>query len=384
MSLNIRLKHSASANKEPASTDLTPGELALNINNASPAGYALDDAGTVQQMFGKATEAQEGQAEIATQPEVDGGTDDERIVTPAKLSQRITDYTTNTVTPAIKVETDARTAADTAEANRRYANDNLRVLKTGDTMTGPLVLPADPANPLEAATKQYVDRRPADGAINVLINGNLQINQRNANTATVATGAYGQDRWKKTAGGMTQIVENGNYIPNVPYTLSYAGITTPVTANSPASGNWDISITHGNIPVAARFIQMERGPVATDYQLKPIGTELALCQRYYVKMKDGVIGLICNINQVVNASVGTVIGAVTTPVPMRSIPAVIQPVSQFRVGDLTGGNPQVVTGSATSNFPEVLTFTSGSVFNANIVVQLRTLDGETWAYNAEL
>mgnify|MGYP006162802917 CR=1 FL=1 len=31
------------------------------------------------------------------------------------------------------------------------------VKKSGDTMTGPLVLPRDPAQPLEASTKQYVD-----------------------------------------------------------------------------------------------------------------------------------------------------------------------------------------------------------------------------------
>lgn len=31
------------------------------------------------------------------------------------------------------------------------------VLKAGDTMTGALVLPADPVAPLEAVTKQYVD-----------------------------------------------------------------------------------------------------------------------------------------------------------------------------------------------------------------------------------
>ena len=31
------------------------------------------------------------------------------------------------------------------------------VLKAGDTMTGALVLPADPVAPLEATTKQYVD-----------------------------------------------------------------------------------------------------------------------------------------------------------------------------------------------------------------------------------
>lgn len=35
------------------------------------------------------------------------------------------------------------------------------VLRSGDTMTGPLVLPGNPTQPLEAATKGYVDSRPA-------------------------------------------------------------------------------------------------------------------------------------------------------------------------------------------------------------------------------
>jgi hypothetical protein len=34
------------------------------------------------------------------------------------------------------------------------------VLKAGDTMTGPLTLNADPATPMVAATKQYVDAQP--------------------------------------------------------------------------------------------------------------------------------------------------------------------------------------------------------------------------------
>jgi hypothetical protein len=38
-------------------------------------------------------------------------------------------------------------------------SEDVFVKKAGDTMTGTLVLAADPADPLVAATKQYVDRR---------------------------------------------------------------------------------------------------------------------------------------------------------------------------------------------------------------------------------
>jgi len=41
------------------------------------------------------------------------------------------------------------------------SNDPTKVAKVGDTMFGPLVLPADPTLPLQAATKQYVDNTVA-------------------------------------------------------------------------------------------------------------------------------------------------------------------------------------------------------------------------------
>ena len=52
-------------------------------------------------------------------------------------------------------------------ATKQYVDDEIAaipesdltpyLLAAGDTMTGPLVLAADPVNDLEAATKQYVD-----------------------------------------------------------------------------------------------------------------------------------------------------------------------------------------------------------------------------------
>lgn len=58
-------------------------------------------------------------------------------------------------TDVVTAQTDATQAlTDAATAN---SNADTRVLKAGDTMIGALVLPSDPVNPLEAATKQYVD-----------------------------------------------------------------------------------------------------------------------------------------------------------------------------------------------------------------------------------
>jgi hypothetical protein len=118
-----------------------------------------------------------------------------------------------------------------------------------------------------------------DGALsnrNILINGNLTVNQRGVSIASASTGAYGEDRWKKTAGGMTQIIEEVNYLPSTVYTLSGTNVTTQ-QITSPASGNWTLP----DIPVTARLVQLEIGDTATPFEHRSYGQELALCQRFY-------------------------------------------------------------------------------------------------------
>ncbi|AIX44159.1 tail fiber [Synechococcus phage ACG-2014f] len=137
--------------------------------------------------------------------------------------------------------------------------------------------------PETITTDQFTSAFNAPTFKNILINGNLTINQRNVNITSVSGGEYGEDRWKKTLGGMTQIVEDGNYLPSSSYTLSGTGITT-TTANSPASGDWDISTTFGDIPVTARSIQLEYGNVASAFDLRPVGVELSLCHRYFYRI----------------------------------------------------------------------------------------------------
>lgn len=97
----------------------------LVITGAPPGSVTVGDT-TFD--YPQATETVKGTAEIATDAEVAAGTDNERIVTPAKLSARY-------------------------------------VKKAGDTMSGALTLPGDPVNSLHATTKDYVDRRTAGDTI---------------------------------------------------------------------------------------------------------------------------------------------------------------------------------------------------------------------------
>ena len=52
MPVKLRLKHSATANKAPLPADLLEGELALNINSASPAAYIKDSTGVIRKIAG--------------------------------------------------------------------------------------------------------------------------------------------------------------------------------------------------------------------------------------------------------------------------------------------------------------------------------------------
>lgn len=73
----------------------------------------------------------------------------------------------NKATQALEKAEAAEDAAENAAALAQEAKttaDNIsgdlsgKVNKAGDAMTGPLVLPGDPTQPMEAATKQYVDQ----------------------------------------------------------------------------------------------------------------------------------------------------------------------------------------------------------------------------------
>jgi hypothetical protein len=110
----------------------------------------------------------------------------------------------------------------------------------------------------------------------LIINGNLSVNQRGVNVSSISTGEYGEDRWKKTDGGMTQIVESKNYEFGETYTLSYDGGNESVLT-APSSGHWTLP----DIPITARKIKLELGVTATDLEYRSYGEELALCQRYY-------------------------------------------------------------------------------------------------------
>jgi hypothetical protein len=101
-------------------------------------------------------------------------------------------------------------------------------------------------------------------------------------------------------------------------------------------------------------VQLETGSVATPFERRPYGTELALCQRYYYRMKATGV----------NAFFGTGLVDTTTnalfittfPVSMRTVPSALDQTG-------TATDYRVTTGGANIVCSSVPVFASGEVFS---------------------
>ncbi len=96
----------------------------------------------------------------------DGSVTREYWVVPAQASAVQVSTIRSTVLPAsVAMQTVSKAYVDaaiaTAVTGHPLDQSTPYVLKQGDTMTGPLVLPADPTAPLQASDKQYVDEQIA-------------------------------------------------------------------------------------------------------------------------------------------------------------------------------------------------------------------------------
>jgi preprotein translocase subunit YajC len=155
---------------------------------------------------------------------------------------------------------------------------------------------------------------PMAGFRNLIINGLGTINQRGyvSGAATTAANQYTLDRWRVVAsgqglswttaggyatitapaGGVEQVIEGANILGGV-YTLSWQGTATATVNGVAVENGGEVTLT-GGINATVRFLggtfslpQFEPGGTATPFEMRPIGVEIGLCQRYFVASHNG-------------------------------------------------------------------------------------------------
>ena len=218
----------------------------------------------------------------------------------------------------------------------------LPVLAPGDVAAGDAVAIVDAS---EGVTKQVdLSGVMSSGFRNAIINGNFAVNQRGASGAvTLSAGDYGHDRWKAGASGCTytfatsanvttltiaagslvQVIEGASLFSGT-YTLSFTGTAQgKIGAGSfgdsgitgSVTGGTNLNIEFGTGTVSQ--VQLEAGSVATPFERRPVGTELALCQRYYYSPTSAISLRIAT----TTASVQPLnSGFIAFPVTMRGAP----------------------------------------------------------------
>lgn len=227
-----------------------------------------------------------------------------------------------------------------------------------DAATGEVALPATPW---------------ASGG-NLLLNGDLQINQRGFAGGALAAGVYGFDRWKAgpagatltlsgfdltlSAGALVQPVEPALWglssFAGLPLTLSVEGLSggaLSVTAGSAAgtiaagsgrrsvtltpavgdTGVLSVSLAPAGPAVTLRRIKLEIGRHASSWVARPATLEELLCARYFWRPESSLA------LDAYQAAGGTVAQSLILPARMRATPSAAFAVSG--TVNVAGGSP---------------------------------------------
>ena len=238
-----------------------------------------------------------------------------------------------------------------------------------------------------APTVSSLNGGPLAGFRNVIINGNPTINQRGYVSGTATSGAnqYTLDRWRVVtsgqnisftdsanvrtvtapAGGCEQVVE-GLSILSGTYTLNWTGTATATVGGTAVAKGGNVTLT-GGTDATVKFssgtftqVQLEPGAVATPFERRPTGAELALCQRYYsIQIATARTG---------STGAGWVMETpIYFPVSMRAVPTIDGPTGASNV-NLSSAAPSA--NSTTHARFIIVAAGAGDAYSINGTVQM--------------
>lgn len=261
------------------------------------------------------------------------------------------------------------------------------------------LLGTDSSNKAAARTALGIPDGQIAGLRNRIINGNFSVNQRAVTgTVVLAAGMYGHDRFKAgasgctytfattanvttltiTAGSLVQVVEGLN-LESGTFALSWVGTAQgKIGAGSYGASGITGAITGGtntNIEFSTGTVsrvQLELGTIATVFEQRPYGMELALCQRYYYQSQSGAGDFI--VSGIASSGSQTTYHSFKLPVTMRAS-ATVTAIGSWTY---TNATSLTVLGSSVDGWRMSVVSSSAGVFFAynNVAGQYLTASAE--------